>query len=262
MKTSFLFLNLFIFFNHLYSQERYRIFTTYEFGRNQFKMDNLNDFLLDSNYNGTSIGVFNISPQNQIKSGYHIGSTTSYSPFKNQSFGLSTEYQFGQIKRSSQFSSIVDPITQESEIVNAEFTYKTNVLMIGINSLTTLDPILFKNARGVWNHANLALSIQGGCGYSTFKNKSFYSSQSNSVQTQDYLYHSYDFYTKIALQFEYDRLHSKVLSGFGVKGGYQFLKTKYIHNNAGDIIVNTNGNVKLNLDFSGLFLQFYIKIGD
>lgn len=262
MRTIFLFLNLLLFSNLLFCQEKNRIFTTYEFGRNEFKMDNLNDFLLDSNYNGTSIGVFNISPQNQIKSGYSIGSTTSYAPFKNQSFGLSTEYQFGQIKRSSQFSSIIDPITQESEIVTAEFTYFTNVLMIGINSLTILDPILFKNSSGIWKYTNLALSIQGGCGYSTFKNKSVYSSLSNSVQIQDYLYHSYDFYSKIALQFEYDLPHSKVLSGLGVKSGYQFLKTKKIHNDAGNIIANTNGNVRLNLDFSGLFLQLYFKIGN
>jgi hypothetical protein len=224
-------------------------------------MRQLNNFLLDTLYNGTTNGYFKSPPTNEINSGNNFGLSLLYRPLKFQTIGIYGGYQVGKLNRVAQFETIIDPFTAEKETINGQLTYTASSILTGIATETTIDELIFNNSDRFWKKASLIIAMQGGLGYSIFRDKSVWSGDTSIIQIQNYNYNSIDFHGKISINFEYELSKNPLLTSLGVRCGYQFLKTKNIKNDAGETIINTNGQVKMNLDFSGAFLGVYLNIG-
>jgi len=234
---------------------------SFEYTRNRFDMKELNSFLLDTVYNGTGNGYFKTIPTNQIKFGNNFGLSVLYRPLKYQSIGICGGYQEGKLTRDAQFETIVDPLTTETETINGQLKYTVSSIYLGIVTETILDELIFNDSSRFWKKVNWIFAVQGGTGFSTFKDKTVFSSKSDIVQIQNYYYNSLDFNGKVSMNFECKLSKNPLITSIGIKCGYQFQKTKNIKNDAGSIIINTSGKVKMNLDFSGAFIGFYFNIG-
>ncbi len=244
-----------------FSQNTGEFKVSFEFTKNQYAMKQLNSFLLDTLYNGTTNGYFKSPPTNEINSGNNFGFSILYRPLKFQTIGIYGGYQLGKLNRVAQFETIIDPFTSETETINGQLTYTASSIFSGVTTETIIDELIFDNSKRFWEKASWIIAMQGGVGYSMFRDKSVWSGETSIVQIQNYNYNSIDFHGKISMNFEYELSKNPLITSLGIKCGYQFLKTKNIKNDAGETIINTDGKEKMNLDFSGAFLGVYFNIG-
>lgn len=235
---------------------------SFEGSLNQFKMAQLNSFLLDTNYNGVASGYYDTPPTNEIRKGYGFGLSVNYQPLKFQSFGLYGGYQYGSIKRNPQVEYIVDPITMEKGTLNGTFTYSTKSILVGITTTTYLDALIFDTTSHFWKRASWGIELNAGVGYAMLRAKQVWASDSESIKTETYSIHhnALDFQAQISMKFGYQITKSNLLSTVGVKFGYQYFKTKNVKNDIGSYIFSNNKGTS-NLDFSGLFGGVYLTIG-
>lgn len=241
-----------------------------EFTKNSYAMQRLNNFLLDTLYNGTSDGYFETSPTNILKNGNNFGLSILYGASKFQNFGIYGGYQKGKLVRNWQIESEIDPFSNEKTTINGIYTYETQAFVSGFVSQTFLDQLFFDNSSKFWQKASLFVEAEVGLGFSTFRNKEVSTwiedGETKSIQLQHYNFHSLDFQGKISINFELLLSKSPLISSLGIKAGYQFLQTKNIKNDAGDVITYRIDNgitnqVKSNLDFSGVFAGLFFTIG-
>lgn len=258
-----LFITIYLFINLSgFSQNLGDFNVSIEGNLNQFKMKQLNNFLLDTVYNGTAAGYYDSPPTNEIRKGCSFGLSVNYQPLKFQSFGLYGGYQYGSIERNPQVEYIIDPWTMETGTLNGAFTYSTRSISVGITTTTYLDALIFDTTSHFWKRASWGVELNAGVGYAMLRARQVWISDSEDLSSETYNIHhdALGFQGQISMKFGFQITQSKLLSTLGIKFGYQYFKTKDVANDISLYIYSSDEGTS-NLNFSGLFGSVYLIIG-
>ncbi len=239
------------------SQETGILKVQFSIQNNSYEMSDLNAFLTDPNY--VDNVLYSTTPKDQVTSGRLYTLSLSVYPQPFFRIGLYGSYQSGGIDRSSYFTYMNS--SSELETVNFNYKLTTDALSAGICSGIALNDLLhFTEKESTFiKNLGLELYLQFGMGFSRLRD----------VLTLDYTdfefmyyYHkSSDVQFDAGVGLDYPLINNDFFTEIGVKCGYQYFKTGFISNSNSDIIPNTGGEVKLTLDFTGIYFGAYLTFG-
>jgi hypothetical protein len=197
--------------------------------------------------------------EKEISSGNHFFIGLKYRPNSLFDFGIYGNYQFGKTVGKPEFV-VTDEFGNQIGSRELDFILTTEAIGFGISSCWYISHFLkFHEKENTFlNSFHIGIDMNAGIGYSKsivdLRDPEF-----ANASTYDY-FTSKDFQGQVSLKFEYDYLKSPVISSIGIKGGYQYFKTKTVKSRQGnDWIIK--GEYPINLDFSGFFGAVYITIG-
>ncbi|NBV09763.1 MAG: hypothetical protein EBS09_11770 [Flavobacteriia bacterium] len=228
---------------------------SFEFGggKNTFSMARLNQYYVNS------FAIKNKMLEEGISSGDHFFIGLKYRPNTLFDFGLYGNYQFGKTSGKPEFI-ITDDFGQAIGTRELDFILKTEAIGFGISSCWYISHFLkfHEKESKFLNRFHMGVELNAGIGFS----KAIVDLRDPELAyASSYEYFtSSDFQGQVSLKFEYDYLKSPIISSIGIKGGYQYFKTKTLKSRQGnDWIVL--GEYPINLDFSGFFGTLFMSIG-
>lgn len=228
---------------------------SFEFGggKNIFSMASLNQYYVDS------FAVKNQILDNGISSGNQFFMGLKYRPNTLFDIGVYGNYQFGKTTGKPK-QIVTDDFGNQIGTRELDFILKTEAIGFGISSCWYISHFLkFQEKESPFlNRFHLGIDLSAGIGFS----KAIV-----DLRDPEYTYaSSYDYFTskdfqgQVSLKLEYDYLKSPVISSIGIKGGYQYFRTKTLNDRQGNEW-NVLGEYPINLDFSGFFGSIFMTIG-
>jgi len=253
MNTFLTAISFFLCFQFGYSQNKNKLSFELGCGVNNFSMQNLNQFYIDSF--ATKFDLL----QNHIKKGYNGFASVKYQPSNLFDIGFYGNYQYGDTRSNLKFVSI-DNFGNPNEIHKGTFLLKTEAVGFGLTNSWYISHLLkFQEKESKFlQRFRMATELNAGVGFSkitsdiqypTFKEATFYE-----------FFTSTDFQGQIALKFEYDYITKPIIGTIGFKIGYQYFKTKAVKDKYEDEWTVLN-QYPINLDFSNLFGAIYLGFG-
>lgn len=222
-------------------------------GKNIFSMASLNQYYVDS------FAVKNQILDNGISSGNQFFMGLKYRPNSLFDIGLYGNYQFGKTTGKPK-QIVTDDFGNQIGTRELDFILKTEAIGFGISSCWYISHFLKfheKESRFL-NRFHIGLELNAGIGFSK---ASVDLRDSEMTYASEFEYFvSRDFQGQMSLKFEYDYLKSPIIGSFGIKGGYQYYKTKTLKDRHGIEWVVQN-EYPINLDFSGFFGTVFITVG-
>jgi hypothetical protein len=235
------------------SQDKGKLSFELGYGRQQISMSNLNNFYLDNFAIPLEIFQTNFTTAKKVFTGVRY-QPSNYFDFGFYCNGLKSEINgTPSINTTDNEGFLIEKIQGTSNLFVNSFGY-------GITTNIHLNYFLklhekqskFLNRIKILGELNMGQSIASAKGYIYYS----FPFSSSIFQTQN----TKSFETEFSIKFQYDYIKSPILSGVGVKFGYQSLKTKTLKNQLGEEWVIENKS-KINLDFSGYFAGLYLTIG-
>lgn len=245
-----------------YGQELNSLTFSFSSNFHQYKMEKLNDFLLDTNYYNSIYFNYDSPPENTVNRGRSFKALISYQFLNFVDLGVYSSYQNGEITRYPRFDMV---LWSDTVSYAGEYNLKTSAFSFGINSTFYVNKLLkFSEKSRALKRLLIGLEINGGIGYSKMVDLVSYD---GLTEFSLYNYSATNFQSEVALNIGFIVTKSKIWSSIGIKGGYQFFKTSNVRNSYGDELYGTSaslsggGGKTVNLDFSGYFFGFFVKIG-
>lgn len=253
MKTRLLYVLIFLLTISANAQTENKLSFDFGAGLNSFRMKDFNQYYIDSlafKYNLLEAG---------IGSGQQYSLSLKYQPIGFFDIGLYGNYQFG--KTSGQPEIILtDQFGVPTGSYKTDFRVKVESISFGISTTWYVSHILkfHEKESDFIKRFHFGVVLNGGAGFSKavldFRDPEF-----PQFSTYNY-YSSTDFQGQIGLRAEYDITRSPVITSIGIRGGYQFQRTKTLKDRQGKDWVVLD-EYPINLDFSGFFGTVYLKIG-
>jgi len=222
-------------------------------GKNIFAMASLNQYYVDS------FALKNQMLDKGISSGNQFFIELKYRPNSLFDIGLYGNYQFGKTTGKPE-QIITDDFGNQIGTRELDFILKTESIGFGISSCWYISHFLkfHEKESAFLNCFHMGVELNAGIGFSKaiidLRDPEY-----TYASTYDY-FTSRDFQGQVNLKFEYDYIKSPVISSIGIKGGYQYFKTKTLNDRQDNEWI-VLGEYPINLDFSGFFGSIYLTIG-
>ena len=254
--------SIFLFSGIIYSQEKGKLSLSFEYNSQQFALERVNGYLLDTNYFSTY--TFNEVQTNQIKKGHSFGLSASYQALSFADFGIYGSYQVGKITRTPYFYEDLDPVWNPGQnIITHEGQYSFDVysIFVGIKATLYINKLLKLDEKSnvFLNNLIIGTELKGGYGFASTKET--YAYPSFQVAFPYSSYSSQNFQGKIGLQLGYILSKKSIFSAIGLNLGYQIFKTPVIKDPVGEELYYNNKELSANIDFSGLYFGAFLTIG-
>ncbi|MEX1192952.1 MAG: hypothetical protein WEA99_13370 [Brumimicrobium sp.] len=247
-----LFISILVLTKVLFGQEHKTFSFDFSYGINQYKMNEVNLFYIDS---------FAALPENDllrdyVKRGKSFRLGVNYAPISWLDIGIYGNYQFSSLK-SSPWKAYNDPELGETVYNKSYFELRTEAISLGLGS-TFYFSELFK-AKDLFTEIRLGLELNGGISFTKISPIHLVYTFTTFDLTEEY-FSKEIFQGQIGLKLEYDFTQQPIFTTLGLKAGYQFLKTGTVRDAAGQEWL-INDKYPINLDFSGFYYGVYLKIG-
>lgn len=253
MKALFLFISALLIAVAANAQNQNKLSIEFIAGMNEFKMNDFNQYYIDSfalNYDLLEGG---------ISSGQQYSLSLKYQPIGLFDIGIYGNYQFGQTNGGSQII-LTDEFGVPTGSYKTDLSVRLQSIGAGISTTWYVSHILklHEKESSFLQRFHFGLILNGGVGFS----RSIIDLRDPMYpQFSAYNYYSStDFQGQIGLMAEYDITKNPIITSIGIKGGYQLQMTNTLKDRQGNDWV-VLGEYPVTLDFSGFFGAIYLKIG-
>lgn len=252
MKKSAIFFLIVLISCTTFAQDKSKFSFEFGYGIGQVGMCKLNQFYIDSLAKTQKIFKDNIKTAN------HGFVCVRYQPSNLFDIGLYGNIQQAELKGNPIFYS-------SDEIGNTTANNGTSSLIIqsigyGITTNVHINHILkwHEKESKFLNRSRLLAELRAGNAMSNATINIHYPTL--AIASSYYRFHTTDIAGQAALKFEYDYLDKVVISGIGLKIGYNYLNTKTLQNPYNEDWKVLNDKT-INLNFSGWFASIYLVFG-
>lgn len=251
----FIMYSLFVYISNLAKAQNNKLSFEFSCGQHFFSMENYNRYYIDA------AGIENWGFKDGMKKGIGFYTAIKYKPTKLFDIGLSGNYQSGKTIGSPEMK-IFNIMGEVIETHYGDFQYKSETIGVGLVNSWYVDHILkFEEKRFRFiNRCHLAIELYGGMGFSKMTSDLKYPTYPIAPGNFKIFTSDRDFQSQIALKLEFDYLKSPIIGSIGLKGGYQYFRTKTLKDRLGKEWIVT-GNHPINLDFSGFFGAVFLTVG-
>jgi len=196
---------------------------------------------------------FNINDGNSFKF------SLAYQPTDLFDIGIYGGYQYAAKNSTPSFYKM-DEYNLPIKECEGRHELRTEAITFGISNTWYIDDVLNFQNKGVFlSRFHVGIELNAGIGFS--KIISDLQPPSGVLEPKEYLYFtSQDFQGQIGLKFEYDFTKQPIFSTLGIRGGYQYFKTKSVKDRLDNEWI-VQGEQPISLDFSGLYFGAYLKFG-
>jgi hypothetical protein len=228
---------------------------SFDFGYsiNSYSMGKLNEFYIDSFAFQPNINLL----QNKITKGQQYRLGLNYQPTGLFDVGIYGNYQFGNSTSNPLITQTDDwgfPIQEH----RGNFELRTEAFGIGVSTTWYITHLLkFQEKDNTLNRLHIGIELNGGVGYS----KAILDLRFETLSFASYNdFNSRDFQGQAGLKVEYDFTKNPIFTTLGIRAGYQYFRTRTIKDRLDKewVVLDT---YPINLDFSGLYLGAYLKLG-
>ncbi len=237
------------------AQDRHKL--TFEVGYNfhLYSMKKFNESYINSP------SIKNNYKLDEINTGKGFNAGIKFKPIGLFDIGISGNYQVGKTSSNPELIE-TDEFGNPIQTHIGEFKFTAESIGIGISNSWYISHFFrFHEKSNFLNRSHIALEIYGGFGFSKITSDLRYPTFPPLYGTGYKFYTSnQDFQGQIALRLEYNYVKSPVIGSIGIKGGYQYFKTKTVKDRLGKEWIVT-GNHPINLDFSGFFGTVFLTVG-
>lgn len=255
MKKIFILYAVFFGYSVAFSQDKQpRLSVDFGYGYQDFSMNKLNEFYIDSFASRLQFGPI---MENHINSGQQFRLGLTFTPSGMYDFGVYGSYQYGFSKSDQNIEFVNDggDVVYSSQ---STVQLNTNALGVGASATFYISHLLqFHKKENAWNRLHFGVEGSGGVGFSQVR-FSWYDANFSSPPD---IRSSTDFQGQIGVKTEYDFTKSPLITTLGIRLGYQYFRTKTLQDKSGMEWKVFPTNQAINLDFSGFYIGTYVKFG-
>jgi hypothetical protein len=230
------------------SQNDNKLSVEFGYGYHMYSMDNVNEFYIDSFVNVISPKT----PAKKITSGQSFYVKTQYQLNKYIDVGIYGSFQNGKTQSTWTFVE-TDNFGDTVEVYPSSNDFSTQSIGVGVTNSFYLSEFILSNDE-LKNKFRFGTELNLGWGFS----RAIIDIRGEKIHDYDFST-SKDFQSQFGLKTEFDLIQQPFFITIGVRGGYQYYRTGILQDRLGenwDILDND-----IHLDFSGLYVGGYIKLG-
>lgn len=256
MKNYILIISLLIFSVKSKSQDsKNRLSIEFGYGINSYSMAKLNKYYIDSFATLPTVNLL----KSRINSGQNFSLVLKYKPTKLFDIGFYGNYQYGNTKYNPSIIETNDfgvPIKQHF----GKYELRTEAIGVGVAGCFYLSQLfkLEEKKSKIFKRIHFGVELNGGIGFSKVIADMRY--QTLPLASYYEFFTTNDFQGQSGINIEYDFIKSSLISSIGIRGGYQYFKTKTVSDRLDRNWEVGSNKQPINLDFSGFYIGTYLKI--
>lgn len=234
-------------------------------------MEQLNDYFIDSYL--VKFLPLRITNSDNLSNGQYIAYSVNYHPSKLLDIGLFVNYQYSKFT-SDMSMDMTNEIGAVINQVPGLYSLRTGALGIGISNTWYVSHLLKfqEKESSILRNMHFGIEMSGGVAMSGARSE--FRFDPPLFTTYDDYYVRSSFQSQVGVKIEYSLTKTQIYSAVGLRAGYQFFKTGTLQTVSNEdwlvfdlsdqtAFENTGvpSSQPMNLDFSGLYVGAYLRLG-